>query len=208
MHCCPRSPRSRRDWSTSRTCGTRHCGRWLARRSPIGTSTCFENTLATTPTCTGRCWCGLPSSAAWNQEEVDALEARDPDPDVEIRTLEVRAARPERKAKEAVWRAVFVDRAVPADRIIDLAAAFWRPGQEDLLREYTRRYLETVTGLQGGMMLVAVLSRGFFPSAVGDAEFLAAAQKTADTEGLNPALRQALLERSDILRRMLRAREA
>ncbi|MFL6135127.1 MAG: aminopeptidase N [Nocardioidaceae bacterium] len=143
-----------------------------------------------------------------DQEEADALEARDPDPDVEIRTLEVRAARPERKAKEAVWRAVFVDRAVPADRIIDLAAAFWRPGQEDLLREYTRRYLETVTGLQGGMMLVAVLSRGFFPSAVGDAEFLAAAQKTADTEGLNPALRQALLERSDILRRMLRAREA
>ncbi|HVH94500.1 MAG TPA: ERAP1-like C-terminal domain-containing protein, partial [Nocardioidaceae bacterium] len=143
-----------------------------------------------------------------DQEEVDALEARDPDPDVEIRTLAVRAARPERKAKEAVWRAVFVDRAVPADRIIDLAAAFWRPGQEDLLREYTRRYLETVTGLQGGMMLVAVLSRGFFPSAVGDAEFLAAAQKTADTEGLNPALRQALLERSDILRRMLRAREA
>jgi aminopeptidase N len=143
-----------------------------------------------------------------DRDEVDALRARDPDPDVWIRTLEVQAARADREAKEAVWRAVFVDRAVPADRTIELAAAFWRPGQDDLLRDYTRRYLETVAGLQGGMMMVAVVSRAFFPSAVGDAEFLAAAERTADTEGLNPALRLALLERGDTLRRMLRAREA
>jgi aminopeptidase N len=143
-----------------------------------------------------------------DQAEIDALKARDPDPDVWIRTLEVQAARHERDAKEAVWRAVFVERVVPADRIVEIAAAFWRRGQEDVLREYTQRYLDTVTGLAGGMMLVAVVSRAFFPSAVADRDFLAAAERSAQTAGLNPALRLAILERSDTLRRMLRARDA
>jgi len=102
---------------------------------------------------------------------------------------------------------VFVDRSVPADRVFEIGAAFWRPGQAALLREYTFRYLETVSGLQGGMMMVSALTRAFFPSAVGDAEFVAGAERTANADGVNPSLRLALLERSDTLRRMLRARE-
>jgi len=140
--------------------------------------------------------------------EVDALEARDRDPDAWIRVVEVRAALPDRTAKEEVWRAVFVDRSVPADRVFEVGAAFWRPGQEELLREYTGRYLETVRELQGGMMMVSAVTRAFFPTAVGDAAFLAAAEDAADADGVNPSLRLALLERSDTLRRMLRAREA
>lgn len=140
--------------------------------------------------------------------EVEALLARDRDPDAWVRALQVRAAQPDPEAKEEVWRAVFVDRTVPVDRALHVAPAFWRPGQADLLREYTYRYLDAVRDLTGGNLAILAYTRYFFPTAVGDEDFLAEVDKVADADGTNPTLRLNLLQRADALRRMLRARQA
>ena len=56
------------------------------------------------------------------------------------RRLAVLAARPDVEAKEEVWRAFFVDYAVPASReTLVLGSTFWRPGQAELLQPEDQR---------------------------------------------------------------------
>ncbi len=141
-----------------------------------------------------------------DQAEVDALLERDPDPDAWVRALQVRAALPDREAKEEVWQTVWVDKKVPVDQVLGVAPAFWRPGQADLLREYTSRYLQAVGGLSGGNLTMLAYTRSWFPTAVGDAEFLAEAETFAHAEDTNPTVRLNLLQATDTLRRMLRTR--
>ncbi|MGZ6804559.1 MAG: ERAP1-like C-terminal domain-containing protein, partial [Nocardioidaceae bacterium] len=141
-------------------------------------------------------------------KEVEQMLERDPDPDARVRALAVRAATPEPEAKEEVWRAVFEDRTVPSDQVFEIAQAFWRPGQEDLVRPYFARFLAMSTGLAGGNLLITVMVRAFFPGAVGDEAFLAEVQRVADDEGTSPTVRLNLLERADNLARMVRARRA
>jgi len=142
------------------------------------------------------------------EREVAELLARDRDPDAWIQALAVRAATPKPEAKEEVWKAVFEDRTVPSDKFATVAAAFWRPGQEDLLRDYTARYLATVADLSGGHLVVMVMIRAWFPSAVGDEEFVAGLKEVAHGESTTPIVRRNLLDRVDGLERMLRARRA
>jgi aminopeptidase N len=50
----------------------------------------------------------------YDEDVVRRLLESDPDPDAGMRRLAVLAARPDVRAKEEVWRAFFVDYAVPA----------------------------------------------------------------------------------------------
>ena len=136
------------------------------------------------------------------------LVARDPDPDAGIRLLAVRATRPDREAKEAAWQAVFVDRSVPTGRMHELAKAFWQRGQEDLLREYQDRYLTEITEAGGGMLALGFLARTFYPLPVADADYVAASEKAAATEGLNAVVHKTLISCADTLQKMLRARNS
>jgi aminopeptidase N len=83
--------------------------------------------------------------------------------------------------------------------------AFWRPGQDALLAPYTQRYLEVIPELdQGGMILAMVFTRCLFaPFAIDDA-YIETARQAAEKAA--PVVRKTLLERSDIVRRMLRSR--
>jgi aminopeptidase N len=141
-----------------------------------------------------------------DEAELEALLARDPNPDAALRAVAVRAALPRRDTKEEVWNAVFVDRTVPPDRYYEVGDAFWRPGQESVLDGFPRRFLDTVTGMSGNAMTADIATRAFFPAAIGDERFLADTQRAADSESVNPSVRQGLLARADVLRRMLRAR--
>jgi aminopeptidase N len=141
-----------------------------------------------------------------DEAELEALLDRDPDPDAALHAVAVRAALPRRDAKEEVWNAVFVDRTVPPDRYYEVGDAFWRPGQEAVLDGFPRRFLDTVVGLGGNAMTADILTRAFFPAAVGDEQLLADTQRAADSESVSPSIRQGLLARADVLRRMLRAR--
>jgi aminopeptidase N len=120
----------------------------------------------------------------------------------------VLAASPDEEAKEAVWRAFFVDYAVPASRdTLDLGAIFWRPGQAELLAPYTHRYLEELPDLKGGMLNQGVVIRAMYPHAVGDASFLSAALAASEDDAISQYARNQLRYQSFVLGRLHQARE-
>jgi aminopeptidase N len=137
-------------------------------------------------------------------DEVRRLLDLDPDPDARVRALAVRAATPDAGEKAAIWRQ-FVDREVPVGTVGTVAAAFWRPGQDDLLAPYAERYLDLLPHLaQGGMIPAMVYTSRLLPLYGVDEEFLARAQAAA--RRVAPVVRKTLVDRSDRLRRMLLAR--
>jgi aminopeptidase N len=137
--------------------------------------------------------------------EVALLLDRDPDPDARVRALTVRAAAPDAGEKEAVWQALVVDRTVPIGSVKEVAAAFWRPGQEDVLAPYAQRYLDLVPDLhRGGMLPAMVFTDRLFPLFAVDLAFLDRARASA--EHAAPVVRKTLLERADVVLRMLRSR--
>jgi len=144
-------------------------------------------------------------------EEADALHAIDPDPDSWVSRLAVTAAAPSIPCKESAWRAVMVERTVPANEGQTLLMqAFWRPGQEALLQPYGERYLDLVRGLggRGGMLNLSRLLGGMYPSLVGNDAFLSRAQCIIDDETVSALVRMRLAVASDQLRRQLAARRA
>lgn len=143
-----------------------------------------------------------------DDDAVERLLERDADPDAGIKRLKVLAASPDTEAKEAVWRAFFVDYTVPASRdTLELGSIFWRPVQSELLALYAHRYLEELPTLKGGMLNQGVVIRAMYPHAVGDASFLAAAIAASEDEAISPYARNQLRSQSFVLGRLHRARE-
>ncbi|RPF39003.1 aminopeptidase N [Streptomyces sp. TLI_185] len=139
-----------------------------------------------------------------SSEAVLLLE-RDPDPDAWIRALTVRAAMPDAVTKAEVWQKLAVERAVPVSSVGLVAAAFWRPAQDDLLNPYTQRYLEVIPHLhQGGMIPAMAFTSHLFPPHAIDSGYIETAQQISDEAA--PVVRSTLLERSDMVRRMLHSR--
>ena len=139
---------------------------------------------------------------------VEALLARDPDPDARVRALGVTAARPEESAKAEVWAEVWEKRSIPAGTpLAALAQSFWRPVQHDLMLPWAHRYLDEVGGLAagGGMLAIGSLMRGMMPT-TADPAFIERAREIAQQPDQNPTVRATLLTGSDTLSRVLRAR--
>jgi aminopeptidase N len=144
----------------------------------------------------------------YDEDRVARLLESDPDPDAGMRRLAVLAARPDRAAKEEVWRAFFVDYAVPASReTLVLGSTFWRPGQAELLAPFTHRYLEELHTLKGGLLNQGLTIRAMYPLGAGDESFLAAAEVAADDTSLMSYARNQLRSSSFVLRRILQARQ-
>ena len=137
--------------------------------------------------------------------DVQALLDRDPDPDAWLRALTVQAATPRADAKAAAWQALAIDRTVPVGSVKEVAPAFWRPGQDALLAPYAEQYIELLPSLdRGGMMPAMVLTEWLFPLFGADQRVIDQAVAAADTAA--PIVRKTLLERADIVARMLHAR--
>jgi aminopeptidase N len=143
----------------------------------------------------------------FDPKAVQALLARDPDPDAAVRALGVTAARADEEAKGEVWHAVFERRAVPAGQpMLALSHCFWQPVQQHLLRPWTERYLDEVQRLGGGGLLATGgLVRAMMP-ATADESFIDRARQIATTQGVDPTVRTTLLTGADTLARSLRAR--
>jgi aminopeptidase N len=138
-------------------------------------------------------------------EATQALEDRDPDPDAWVRALRVRASSPFAEAKEEAWTKV-VDRTVPVQSARVVAAAFWRPGQEQVLAPYLDRYLEALPTLhEGGMIPGLALTATLFPVYAVDEAWVARAREVAAAQAA-PVVISALTERSEEVLRMVRAR--
>ncbi|EON23950.1 aminopeptidase N [Nocardioides sp. CF8] len=142
-----------------------------------------------------------------DDDAVARLLEQDADPDAGIKRLKVLAASPDEESKEAVWRAFFVDYAVPASRdTLELGAIFWRPAQAELLAPYTHRYLAELPDLKGGMLNQGVVIRAMYPHAVGDESFLAAALAATEDESISLYARNQLRAQSFVLGRLHQAR--
>jgi aminopeptidase N len=153
-------------------------------------------------------WYVLERRAELGEVDTDAVKAlleRDPDPDAWVRALAVRASSPSAEAKEEAWTAV-VGRTVPIQAARSVAAAFWRPGQDDVLAPYAARYLEAVPTLhEGGMIPGLALTASLFPVYAVDEAWVARAREVAVAEAA-PVVVGSLTERSELVLRMLRAR--
>ncbi|HZM74641.1 MAG TPA: aminopeptidase N [Candidatus Limnocylindrales bacterium] len=137
--------------------------------------------------------------------ETALLRNRDPDPDAWVRALAVRAATPDADEKTAAWQALVVDRTVPIGSVSQIATAFWRPGQDDLLAPYAERYLDLLPHLhRGGMAPAMELTVCLFPRFAIDHAFIARAQASAEQNV--PVVRNTLVARADVVQRMLRSR--
>jgi aminopeptidase N len=145
----------------------------------------------------------------YDEETVESLLARDPDPDAAVRALAVRTARPESGAKNEAWVELFEKRNIPAGTMLGaMVRAFWQPQQEDVLLPYADRFLDEIPALAGGGMLAVFgLMFGMFPQ-VADEAFVERAQGMASDPGCDPTVRAALLIGTDTLSRMERARAA
>ncbi|MBS2937926.1 aminopeptidase N [Nocardioides sp. J2M5] len=142
-----------------------------------------------------------------DEDRVARLLESDPDPDAGMRRLAVLAAHPTVEAKEEVWKAFFVDYAVPASReTLVLGSTFWRPGQAELLAPFTHRYLDELHMLKGGLLNQGLTIRAMYPLGAGDETFLAAAEAAADDTSLMAYARNQLRSNSFVLGRVLAAR--
>jgi len=155
-------------------------------------------------------WLTLTRRASLGRYDADAVEAllaRDPDPEAEIRALAVRAARPTQEAKEEAWSRIFDDRAVPAGPPLgEVARAFWRPVQHDLLVPWADRYLEQLAELQSeGMMGKLSLIGAMQPTTCAD-DWPDRARAVAEDADTDPLVRNTLLTVADTLVRVIRAR--
>ncbi len=139
--------------------------------------------------------------------EVATLQARDPDPDVWVRALSVRAAQPSAAAKDEVWDAVVVTPRVPLGDVSEVAAAFWQPEQAELLRPFAERYLDVLPTLgDAGMIQSLAVGNRMFPVVGADRAFVERADEVAAAIR-EPVVARILRERSHELRAMLDVRE-
>jgi aminopeptidase N len=145
----------------------------------------------------------------YDDDAVESLLERDPDPDAAMRALAVRTAQPDVDAKDEAWVHLFDKRDVPGGPMMgNMIRAFWQPQQDDVLAPYGDRFLEAIPALAGGGMLTVFgLMYGMFPQ-VADDDFLARAEAVAAEPGCDPTVRAALLIGADTLTRMNRARGA
>jgi aminopeptidase N len=146
---------------------------------------------------------------AYDENAVDALLERDPDPDAGVRALAVRTARPDPESKDEAWTELFDKKNIPGGPMMGaMSRSFWEPQQGDLLIGYGQRFLDEIPRLAGGGMLTVFgLMFGMFPQ-VADAEFLERAQGMAADPECDPTVRAALLIGTDTLARRGRARAA
>jgi aminopeptidase N len=139
--------------------------------------------------------------------EVTALEHRDTDPEAWARAIAAQAARPEADAKRATWTAIVEESRLPLGTVFEAGQAFWQPGQDDVLAPFADRYLEALPAFSDkGMLSVITLVTAMFPVVAVDRSFADRVDGVASAGTVSPMIANRLLEQSDRLKRMLRAR--
>ncbi|MDT0319069.1 aminopeptidase N [Streptomyces millisiae] len=147
---------------------------------------------------------------ATDEAEIAAEARRDPSATGEEGAARCRAALPEPAAKAAAWEAMFD----PADRLsnylfVATAQGFWQPEQRALLTDHVERYFQAAIALaeRRGHSLAVAAGRNAFPRIV-DERTLTLGETALREGGPTPALRRALADQLDDLRRALAVRAA
>ncbi|MGI8577970.1 MAG: aminopeptidase N [Nocardioidaceae bacterium] len=142
-----------------------------------------------------------------DEADIDALKNDDPDPDSWVRALAVDSARPDQQSKETTWRAIVEEHKVPIGSLGEVHRAFWRRSQGSLLAPYADKYLAVLPELhKAGMIPALSVSSAMYPRAGVDATFADRAVAAAKADGVSPMVTRTVIESTDRLCRMLRAR--
>lgn len=138
---------------------------------------------------------------------IRAAEADDPDPDVWVRALTVRAARPDEAEKSVAWHAIVDTPTVPVGSFGAVGRAFWRPGQAAVLRPYARRFLNALPEIGRRGSIVALTTSGsMFPLTGIYEEFFDDLGSLLASGQVPPAIVTPAAARADEVQRMLAAR--
>ena len=146
---------------------------------------------------------------AIGRKDIDAFEHEDASPDAWLRAVRASAGLPDVEARQQIWREMFEGHGIPAHAFFPIGQQFWRPEQGSLLAAFAEQFLEVLPGVQDtGLLWAHSLVRGMFPTAGVDGDWLDRVDALARSGKLAPVVANALLERSDRVRRMCRARGA
>jgi len=151
---------------------------------------------------------GLVAMGAAGDAEIEAESERDPTASGHRRAATARALRPTAAAKAEAWRQAVEDETLPNAVIEAITRGFPHPAQEDLLRPYVRRYVDSVADVweRRSGDVAQKLVTGLFPHVI-ERSTVDAADAFLARADVPPALRRLVDEgRADVVR-ALRARE-
>jgi aminopeptidase N len=143
------------------------------------------------------------------EADLEAELARDDTAAGRLHALHHRAAMPDRAAKQRAWELAMHDRSLSNSETRHLAAGFWQPWQDDLLRPYVDRYVAELPAQWDARTpeVARSLANSLFPSTLVEQEVLDRTAALLDTR--HPSgLRRYVAEQRDDLARALRARTA
>jgi aminopeptidase N len=119
-----------------------------------------------------------------------------------------RAALPGRSAKERAWEALFTDGALSNHLLTATAEGFWQPADPASADGFVERYFTEIPAAgPRGPMVATVLGQVLFPAHSATPGTVEAAEACLAGD-LTPALRRALVDQLDDLRRAVRIRDA
>ena len=146
---------------------------------------------------------------AAGEAEIAAECERDPSALGAQHAARCRAAIPDPAAKARAWSTIVDDDQVSARIVTATAEGFWQPEQDRLTDQYVPRYFAEMPAMAArrppGTVRAAALFA--FPQYAVSAQTVAAATDLLARDDLNPALRRAVVDGTDELRRALAARE-
>ncbi|HEY3556789.1 MAG TPA: ERAP1-like C-terminal domain-containing protein, partial [Kribbella sp.] len=136
--------------------------------------------------------------------QIDAEQAKDPDPDATWHAAAARAATPTARAKDTALNLLLTPPGIPASVLRTFATALWQPRQTDVLADRPVQFLERLITFAESTDPAAAnrLARYAFPVAVADNSTLTRARQLAAT-GTTPVLRQTLQDQADLTHRAL-----
>jgi aminopeptidase N len=149
----------------------------------------------------------LCAGGAAGDPEIAAELARDPSAIGERSAARCRAALPDPAAKEEAWRRLFTEGALSNRLLTATAEGFWQPGRSGPVTGFVDRFFTEAPGAgRRGPAVAGILGRTLFPAHAATPETVAAAEACLTREDLTAALRRALTDQLDDLRRAVRAR--
>jgi aminopeptidase N len=152
---------------------------------------------------------GLASMGHLDEAAIDAELARDNTISGRQQAAAAHTALPTAAAKEWAWRNATVRDDVPNETQRSIAAAFQRPGHEQLLEPYVDRYLELASTVweAKGTQLASTILMLMFPRALPTQDVLDRVTRWLSTTEANASSRRLVSEGRADLERALRAQE-
>ncbi|HEU5270424.1 MAG TPA: ERAP1-like C-terminal domain-containing protein, partial [Jatrophihabitans sp.] len=150
----------------------------------------------------------LAALGALSAADVDAELAADASAAGVLHAARAQAIRPDPQAKRAAWRDLTEPSSRSAYELYAIGEGFFEQSQQELTRPYVPRFFAEMPGtarLRSGWALPQVITASF-PVLAASPAVLELAEATLAGE-LDPKVRRALTDGTDILRRAVRAQQ-